>query len=417
MRRLIIKQLGPVTSVDIELNKVNLIIGPQSSGKSTVNKVACYCSWVEKEISIRQDSNFFNQPNSFENNLVSFHKLEGFFCESTYISYESEVMYFSFDKNTETFEFKWKNQWGYKRCKTQYISAERNIIAAIPNWFDIKLSYNSIRSFMSAWEEARNCFLPDKQLEILNLGVNYYYNKTQKSDLVKISDDKVINFTNTSSGLQSLIPLFVVLKYITEELFSKKATSESIEYLTVLNDLSQTLYEFFLKSGKEAGKANLDSQISIVRGQAFTNPQVAEEYRNIYSKYTELQSTNIYMEEPEENLFATTQRDLVYSLLQTITSGREHNLFITTHSPYILYALNNCMAAYKVKDKINQEELTKQLPSLKACIDPNVVSLWQMKDGQLFSIKNPDTQTLGAHYFNEAMNEILNEYYIMMNFA
>lgn len=38
MKRLVIKSLGPVTSIDIELTKVNLIIGPQSSGKSTVNK-------------------------------------------------------------------------------------------------------------------------------------------------------------------------------------------------------------------------------------------------------------------------------------------------------------------------------------------------------------------------------------------
>lgn len=389
MKRLIIKHLGPVTSIDIELNKVNLIIGPQSSGKSTINKVACFCSWLEKEISIRQETDFVDNEKVFEYNLITFHKLEGFVCEETYIHYESEVMTFSFNKEGKEFQFNWKNRWAYKRCKTAYIPAERNIVATIPNWFDIKMSYNSIRSFMSAWEEARNCFQEDKEIEILNLGVNYFYNRSQKSDWVKINEDNALKFTYTSSGLQSLIPLYVVLQHITKELFTKKQDEDSVGNQTLLEGLKKHIY-------KEISK------------------EIAE---TTYALYANIQSTNIYMEEPEENLFATTQRDLIYSLIQTVTSDREHNLFITTHSPYILYALNNCMMADKVKNKIDKQ-LVEQLPCMNARIDASQVSLWQMQEnGQLHSIKKADTQTLGTHYFNDAMNEILNEYYTMMNFA
>lgn len=173
MKRLIIKNLGPVTSIDIELNKVNLIIGPQSSGKSTVNKVACFCSWLEKTISLRQETTFVNEEEVFATNLIEFHKLEGFTDKKTYIRYESEVMSFSFADEGVDFQFQWKDRWAYKRQKTAYIPAERNIVATIPNWFDIKMTYNSIRSFMSAWEEARNCFQTNQKIEILNLGVGY----------------------------------------------------------------------------------------------------------------------------------------------------------------------------------------------------------------------------------------------------
>lgn len=387
MKRLIIKSLGPVTSIDIELNKVNLIIGPQSSGKSTVNKVACFCSWVEKEIAIRQDAAFVNAEEVFITNLIEFHKLEEFMCEQSYIGYESEVMRFSFSNEGGEFDFDWKDRWTYKRCKTAYIPAERNIVAAIPNWFDIKMTYNSIRSFMSAWEEARNCFQANKKIEILNLGVDYYYDKLKRSDWVKINENKTLNFTNTSSGLQSLIPLFIVLQYITNTLFSEEE-EDSVGNQTLLKELKRRLYTELDKEKAEA----------------------------IYTFYANIQSTNIYMEEPEANLFPTTQRDLIYKLMQIVTDSRDHNLFITTHSPYALYALNNCMMAYKVKDKVDKQ-LTDKLPCLNACIDANKVSLWQMQDGQLYPIKKADTQTLGAHYFNDAMNEILNEYYIMMNFA
>lgn len=39
MARLIIKNIGPIKHVDIELNKINVIIGEQSSGKSTIAKL------------------------------------------------------------------------------------------------------------------------------------------------------------------------------------------------------------------------------------------------------------------------------------------------------------------------------------------------------------------------------------------
>ena len=36
MSRLVIHNVGPIADVDITLNKVNVFIGPQGSGKSTI---------------------------------------------------------------------------------------------------------------------------------------------------------------------------------------------------------------------------------------------------------------------------------------------------------------------------------------------------------------------------------------------
>ena len=54
MKKLIIHNFGPIETVAIELKRVNLILGPQSSGKSTVLKVACFCDWMERQIAITQ---------------------------------------------------------------------------------------------------------------------------------------------------------------------------------------------------------------------------------------------------------------------------------------------------------------------------------------------------------------------------
>lgn len=43
MKHLTIKNIGAIKEVSIELNKVNVIMGPQSSGKSTICKIASFC--------------------------------------------------------------------------------------------------------------------------------------------------------------------------------------------------------------------------------------------------------------------------------------------------------------------------------------------------------------------------------------
>ena len=65
MATLRIQHIGPIVEVCVELNKVNVFIGPQSSGKSTINKVACFCTWVEKQVALDQSFDYFLQDGIF----------------------------------------------------------------------------------------------------------------------------------------------------------------------------------------------------------------------------------------------------------------------------------------------------------------------------------------------------------------
>ena len=44
----------------------------------------------------------------------------------------------------------------------------------------------------------------------------------------------------------------------------------------------------------------------------------------------------VFLEEPEENLFPPTQQILMKTLLNKIKGQEDNTLFISTHSPYIL---------------------------------------------------------------------------------
>ena len=211
-------------------------------------------------------------------------------------------MAFSYDYATKSFKFDWKeDRWNYRRSKVTYIPAERNLVAAIPNWFQVKFADDNIRDFMADWETARQATTND--LSVLNLGVSYHYDANTKSDKVQVADGVTLDFTNTSSGLQSVIPLYVHLSHITSIKHNR------IESFANLQENSILL-------------AKLDE----------------EDKKDIYANYVHTHHCDIFLEEPEANLFPPTQSRLVEWLLDMTKGEQPSNLFIATHSPYILNA-------------------------------------------------------------------------------
>ena len=75
MRHLQIKNFGPIKSADLELGQVNIIIGLQSSGKSCVLKIACYCAWVEKRLELSQKVNGFGKGSAFIDLMAEYYKM------------------------------------------------------------------------------------------------------------------------------------------------------------------------------------------------------------------------------------------------------------------------------------------------------------------------------------------------------
>lgn len=339
MKHLVIRNLGPLKEADIELKRINVIIGLQSSGKSCVLKTACYCTWVEKRIELTQTADFFAKDNNFLDELERFHKLKGYIKDDTFISYESDYMMFSYDNATKTFLFNWKNdRWKYRRSKVTYIPAERNLVAAIPNWFEVKFADDNIRDFMADWETARQS--TTHNLPVLNLGVLYHYDANTKSDKVQTADGVTLDFTNTSSGLQSLIPMFVHLNYLSVVQVGKSDNS-SVTGNKEKIDLTKLVYDYFSPLFWEKVIEDIEGKRSSVvleiNGEAYSMQRSdIKKMDDIISQYIVTDHCDIFLEEPEANLFPPTQSSVVEWLLAMTTGEQSNNLFVATHSPYIL---------------------------------------------------------------------------------
>lgn len=333
MKHLLIKNFGPIKEANLTLGHVNIIIGMQSSGKSCVLKTACYCSWVEKRLELTQKINGFDQGSMFIDIMTDYYKMVSYIQDNTYIEYETRHLKFSYDHSSKTFRMTWKSKrWEYKRPKVSYIPADRNLVAAIPGWSSLSMDGNMIE-FMSDWDRARRFI--KKEENFLDLGMTYSYDSMSNSDKIQLENGKPLMLRESSSGVQSLLPMYVHLDYLVNGQYKDRNSKISYDQKEERKNLLSTIYSKF--KSKEEGE---HSETVTIEGYDynFISKEEAEHFKSMYHKYINVDHSEIFLEEPEDNLFPPTQCKFVNWLLDAI---KEHDdmLFIATHSPYILNQL------------------------------------------------------------------------------
>lgn len=373
----------------MDLRRVNIIIGPQSSGKSTILKIACFCDWMERQIELTQNPDKYCDSNFFIENLIGFHKLEGYLQQETYIRYENDAVSFDYSEKNKKCTFKWNEakRWKYKRTKIAYIPAERNLVAAIPNWYQVNMNKDNILDFMKEWEFARKAFLKGEQ--ILDLPVKYEYNAYNQGDRIKLENGKELDLTVASSGLQALTPLYVMLRYLTSEYY--KETHTNVEQ----DMLRQNLHEVVAKECAGLTKG---------------------EQQNIIDTILTPHHTDLFVEEPEAHIFPSTQKSFVYSLVEMLNGNVQHTCFLATHSPYILTAFNNIILAGETMamSKEKADKVSVIMPKRQTlCYDE--VAAFEMSNGRNHSIMDEDFRLISADAIDAASQEISNDFDYLLN--
>lgn len=421
MTHIVIGNIGPIIKAELPLNKVTVIMGQQSSGKSTIAKIVSYCTWVEKDIATNLSYKHYTAE-YFKEKLETYHNIKGYFKDNSYIRYESETIFIEYATNE--LNIRWIDKYSYKRNKISYIPAERNMIV-LPEAEKLELANNSIRSFLFDWFNARKKHQYENSINILNLGVRYYFNESNRENHIEAnnSQDKYdILLSNASSGLQSIVPMIVMIDFLTDWIY---------------NNEEELSFEEQEKKQKVSGLISIERVIVPYTGK--TNLTI-DETRSAHKEVSELlekddstvvgliydwlekrdnlfktAKTQFIIEEPEQNLFPESQRDILYYLLKKITrTDKDHGVFLTTHSPYILYALNNCMMGHLGKDAM-PEKVKDSLLCHSSIINPINVSIYEIRDGELVSIQEPDG-LIRDNYFDKQMKLLMDDFYTMLNY-
>lgn len=415
MANLIIRNVGPITEAKFDLNKVNVFMGPQSSGKSTIAKIISQCCWYEKSFLLT------GEEYDFYRGLLDFHRMDkNYFSDDSEIIYESQWITINCKGKKLKTQIENKKISGeiYKNLKIEYIPAERNFVAAIPNLQKYNETYDNIVNFLHDWMDFKELITKTKNFTspLDSLRIEYKYDSKTKEDVLILPNKKKISLHLSSSGQQSLTPLLVVCEYLFSELYKQKRNPSPVESKYIRSLLPEDM------------QINYDWVISTLNFQQSTNKReneklIEETKRKIWEKIgfsTDYAFSNVIIEEPEQNLFPETQKEIIFHLLNKITNGeRDHRLTITTHSPYVLYALNNCMLGglvfSQLKNETKAEFISSEFLSQKSWIDPKLVSVWEIEDGKIRLIQDKDN-IISENYFDKKMTDLTDEYYQILNY-
>lgn len=402
MSKIRIKNFGPIKDGYqendgwIDIKKVTVFIGNQGSGKSTVAKLISTFSWIEKSL-VRGDYNkkWFERKNKLKNQYLNYHRLENYFNDNSpyhsIIEYQGEAFNINYENGSLYIEEVKNNV--YPLPQIMYVPAERNFITYVKTPKELKLSSASLKEFLTEFDNAKEDLKGVLKLPINDTEVEY----DKLNDTLNLKGEKYkVKLTEASSGFQSLVPLYLVSNYLAHSV--KKQSESNKEPMS-----SEEIHRF--KKGVE---------------DIWTNDSLTDEQKRIAlsvlsSKFNKTAFINI-VEEPEQNLFPSSQKNMLYSLLELNNINNGNKLIMTTHSPYLINYLTLSVKAYSVYDKLINfsnrkptfylERLNKIVPH-KAMVIHSDIGIYQLneKDGSITKLESQNGLPSDANHLNEQLDE------------
>ena len=387
MATILIKNLGPIKDTGlINLTDVLLVIGRQSSGKSTFMKVLCFCRWLEKKIMTSFDKTIqaYTHNNRFTKDLKQFYRIdEIYFKEDTEIIYDGDVVTISLTGVNQNAKINrkleaWEDRYN---SKLSYIPAERNLVSAVQNINDTYKAKerDSIFNFIQEWYEAKDTYGSDNKLT-LSLTDDFKYYSDEGLDYVVLPNGKPITSFYASSGVQSIMPIDVMTDYV------MGVVGKVVKFS--MSDLMNRLME----------SLDTDVRNENVHGAH----EVTEEELAPIREKMKYQSAQLFIEEPEQNLYPDAQRKLVQNIirhLKAVKSVGKHRsmVVLTTHSPYVLSTLNVLMADAAAVEKKPSDERLKDVVDESTLLPTDAFSAYFInKDGVFEDIKDMEIPMLSG---------------------
>lgn len=351
MSRIRIKNFGPVregySSNDgwMDIKKVTLFVGPQGSGKSTVAKAFSTLAWLEKAVN-RGDVDFEDFNSGSLRKFLKYQRIHNYLRSNSSIEYDgsyANIIHEVFQNLLQANISVHKNNT-YRVPKIMYVPAERNFLSVVKNAYGVKNLPDTLYTFAEELRKGQ-LELKGEKIRLPLPDLQYTYDEANETSLL-IGNDYKVDLLESASGYQSLIPLFLVTKFLTDDL--QKGEGLLRERLSV---------EHSIKRNKEISDVLYNNAFNHL-----TEAEKMERVRAIDARYLSTCLLNI-VEEPEQNLFPESQKQLLYSLLEFNNLIAGNTLLLTSHSPYMISYLTLAVKAsllltrthnMKLRSKINK---------------------------------------------------------------
>lgn len=400
MSRIRIKNFGPIKEGYhendgwINIDKITVFIGNQGSGKSTIAKLISTMSWMEKALN-RGDLDAKKLTVAMLLGFLKYQRINNYFNkDKTIIEYEGNAYTIYFNLNNPfpiVKKSSTKNE--YIVPQIMYVPAERNFLSSVSDAFTVRGLPPTLFTFAEEFKKAQ------KNLNGIALELpinNYRYKYDPDNDIsFVVGDDHQVNLLEASSGFQSTIPLFLVTRYLSLEIKDDKIDVDNINVnnsIRMNNEIAKIMFD---------EKRSSDEKNSLVK--------------EIRKRYINKCLINI-VEEPEQNLFPSSQHQMLNSLLKFNNMNEGNKLVMTTHSPYLINYLTLAVKANNIYEMLSEKRYklsdpeyseTNEIVPMSSTIKPSDLFIYELdeKEGSIKKLKAYNGLPSDENELNERLGE------------
>ena len=393
MQELVIQNFGPIANrnkVNLKINKVTVFCGMQGSGKSSIAKLLSTFLWLEKAL-VRGDFDVKElTAKNFREKYCAFHNIQNYFKTDTFLYFKGTKFVFTYENGKLGVKER-AGMRNFVRPQVMYIPSERNLMTALDNAEDIRNLSGSLSVLLDEYTNAlRNATKP---FALPLNGFKVTYDKSTNTAWLNDSKFK-IKLTEAASGFQSMVPMVIVSRYLFNKIKENKKTGLDAA------------------SGSERRKI-VERVAKLLKDSSLSSSMRATLIKQLHAGYFNGRLVNI-VEEPEQNLYPETQRNVLNELLKVNNELALNQLVLTTHSPYMLNYLTLAIKAGLLKDEIKQsaqkqdgalEKMDSIVPRSCAVLPKKVVIYEILPDGEIQILDNYDGIPSDLNFLNSALNK------------
>jgi hypothetical protein len=392
MRKLTVKNFSVIKEAELEFGKITVLIGPQSSGKSLLCKLAYFLGREILEIAIGRTQNHFDFS-MFEEDL------KGRFAE-------------------------WfpKSGWGNRAWIITFLSDRYEVTASYGGVQTGGISFSFCEEFRTVYSKSQAYAFPDNQYwpaylirDLAGQGVwdRSTYVPSERNYFVDTNKD----YRPLVSDPEPIIKAFALLFSNARDTKIPKPRMQ--RYLGGSLEQGENEWRFVFDDGRNVSLSNLSSGskellplFCVLEMYEHQRPSTTAQINSQLVPEDAYRLDDFYIEEPEGHIFPDMQRHLVRYFTELANSGQlRPNFTITTHSPYILSAFGNLLKAGKVgAQSAEHHAAVEKTVAEKYWIKNSDFAAYKIENGVLVSIFDKETGQIDGDYLDDVSSDIAEEF-------
>ena len=426
MQRLAIHNFGPIKDALIERNRLYVLIGPQSSGKSTIAKLVYFFLHVRDEVAAfiietAQNGQIDGAGGRLRKRLTT--RFVEFFgpafqppdvairCEYQN-NYSLQIRLDEERHRYVTLRFSAQMQQEIQRLLED--SAEK-----LKGKLETPGLISTVRRLASDQDRALLLESVKKRCnDIFNYSKELVFVPAGRSLLSTLSDQiqfihphlldypmrqfvEMVNSTRVFFG-RSLDDIIIERRVLSTQPLSLAAVKKAQHYV-------RRILKGEYRYDKDGGKIFVNSRIYTKISYASSGQQesvwiLLTLFLLVLGKSKAL----VIIEEPEAHLFPDAQKEIM-EFIAFVFNEIECDFLVTTHSPYVLASLNNLLYAKDLAMRGLASPVGKVIP-LERWLSQHEVSGCFVGQGTIDALKSGDTAALKTELLDTVSNSINNEY-------